>query len=274
MEKGKKVLLIDDEPDFVDACAKTLSAKDCQVVTGDKARIEEVMKDEPDVVVLGTLAPAGDAFKLHQWLKGHPRYRDIPLLVIDARPEERAVRGWRREEGMQLEAEGYISKPIEPAALALRIFSLLEGIVRTIKILVTDDHTMVRDGICAVLTLQKDMEVVGEAVNGQDAIDKTKRLQPNVVLMDIMMPVMSGLEATKRIVKEFPNTRVLILTQYDEEENMFVAKQVGASGFIPKKAASSELLTGIRAVGGGRYYPPAFAYVTANWPEGTTPVSS
>jgi DNA-binding NarL/FixJ family response regulator len=218
--------------------------------------------------VLGTLAPAGDAFKLHQWLKGHPRYRDVPLLIIDARPEERALRGWRREEGMQLEAEAYLSKPVEPAALALRIQSLIEGIAKTIKILVTDDHTMVRDGICAVLTLQKDMEVVGEAVNGQEAIEKTKRLQPNIVLMDIVMPVMSGLEATKHIVRDCPQTRVLILTQYDEEENMFVAKQAGAHGFIPKRAASSELLTGIRAVGSGRYYPPAFAYVTANWPEG------
>ncbi|MFC1967606.1 response regulator [Chloroflexota bacterium] len=271
MEKMKKILLIDDEPDFVEACSKTLSAKTCQVLAGDKSRIEEMMKDEPDMIVLGTLAPAGDAFKLHRWLKGHPRYRDIPLLIIDARPEERATRGWRREEGMQLEAEGYVSKPIEPAALALRIQSMLDEISRTIKILVTDDHTMVRDGICAVLSLQREMEVVGEAVNGQEAIEKTKKLQPNIVLMDIMMPVMSGLEATKRIVKECPQTRVLILTQYDEEENMIVAKQVGAYGFIPKRAASSELLTGIRAVGSGRYYPPAFAYVTANWPEGPTP---
>lgn len=270
METTKKILLIDDEPEFLDACSKTLSARACQVLACDKAQLKEMMKAEPDIVVLGTLAPAGDAFKLHQWLKGHPRYRDIPLLVIDARPEERSIRGWRREEGMQLEAEAYFSKPIEPAALALHIQSLIEGITKTIKILVTDDHAMVRDGICAVLTLQKDLEVVGEAVNGQEAIEKTERLQPNIVLMDIVMPVMSGLEATKHIAKDYPQTKVLILTQYDEEENMFVAKQAGAHGFIPKRAASSELLTGIRAVGAGRYYPPAFAYVTANWPEGTT----
>ena len=86
--------------------------------------------------------------------------------------------------------------------------------------------------------------------------------------MDIVMPVMSGLEATKRIVKENPQAKILILTQYDDEENMFVAKQAGAHGFIPKRAASSELLTGIRTVGTGRYYPPAFAYVAANWEEG------
>ena len=171
---------------------------------------------------------------------------------------------------MQLEAEGYVSKPVEPAVLALQIQSLLEETFRAIRILVTDDHTMIRDGICAVLSLQRDMDVVGEAVNGQEAIEKVKRLMPDVVLMDIVMPVMSGLEATRRITQEVPDTRVLILTQYDEEENMFVAKQAGAQGFIPKRAASSELLSGIRAVGAGRYYPPAFAYVTANWQEGAS----
>ena len=140
--------------------------------------------------------------------------------------------------------------------------------MKKIRVLIVDDHTLVRDGIRALLSLVADVEVVGEAMNRQDAIDKVKRLLPNVVLMDIVMPVMSGLEATKRITREFPETKVLILTQYDEEENMFVAKQAGAQGFIPKRAASTELLSGIRAVGAGRYYPPAFAYVTANWPEG------
>jgi DNA-binding NarL/FixJ family response regulator len=112
------------------------------------------------------------------------------------------------------------------------------------------------------------MEVIGEAVDGRDAIDKVQRLTPNVAVMDIVMPVMSGLEATKRITEKYPETKVLILTQYDEEENMFVAKQVGAYGFIAKSAASSDLLTGIRTVGEGRYFPRSFAYVSANWPEG------
>jgi len=271
MGNNERILIIDDEPDFVEAFRVTLEAKAYQVTTASsKAEAQEMISAEPHIIVLGTIAPAGEAFRLHQWLKGHPRYKDIPLLVIDARYEERSVKGWRREEGMQLEAEGYVSKPIEPASLAPQIQSLLEEATRTIKILVTDDHTMVRDGICAVLTLQKDMDVVGEAVNGQDAIEKALRLLPNVVLMDIVMPVMSGLEATKRITRECPQTKVLILTQYDDEENMFVAKQAGAHGFIPKRAASSDLVSGIRAVGAGRYFPPAFAYVSANWPEGET----
>ena len=99
MENIKKILLVDDESDFVDACARTFGAKAYQVVTCSRPEVEEKMKEEPDIIVLGTMSPSGEAFRLHQWLKGHPRYRDIPLVVIDAREEERPIRGWRREEG-------------------------------------------------------------------------------------------------------------------------------------------------------------------------------
>jgi len=263
--KSEKILIIDDEPNFVEAFRRTLEAKAYQVMTtSSKDKAQEMMVAEPHIVVLGTIAPAGQAFAVHQWLKQHPRYKDIPLLVIDARSEERPVRGWRRFEGMQLEAEDYVTKPIEPASLVPRIQSLLEEAIRTIKVLVVDDHTMVRTGICSVLALQKGIEVVGEAVDGQDAIDKVVRLLPNVALMDIVMPVLNGLEATKKICKDCPQTKVLVLTQYDEEENMIVAREAGAYGFIPKRAASSDLISGIRAVGGGRYFPPSFAYVSAN----------
>jgi len=258
--KKGKILIIDDEPDFVEALRRTLEAKSYQVMTTtSKALAEEMMKAEPALVVLGTLAPAGQAFSMYQWLGQHPRYKDIPLLVIDARYEERPIRGWRRFEGVQVDGDEYLYKPIEPASLVPRIQSLLEAVTRRIRVLVADDHTMVRAGICSVVALQQDMEVVGEAVNGQDAFDKVLRLLPNVALVDIVMPVMSGIEATKLISRECPETKVLILTQYDEEENMIVAKQSGAYGFIPKKAASSDLIRGIRYVGQGRYYPTSFA---------------
>ena len=78
------------------------------------------------------------------------------------------------------------------------------------------------------------------------------------------MPVMSGLEATKQISKECPQTKVLILTQYDEEENMQVARKAGAYGFIPKRAASSELMTGIRTVNAGKHFPASFAEISSN----------
>jgi DNA-binding NarL/FixJ family response regulator len=260
-KKSEKILIIDDELDFLEAFRRTLEAKSYQVMTtSSKERAQELMGvEEPNLIVLGTLAPAGQAFSMYQWLGQHPRYKDIPLLVIDARYAERPIKGWRRFEGMQLEADEYVSKPIEPALLVPQIHSLLEAAIRRIRVLVADDHTMVRTGICSVLALQKDMEVVGEAVNGQDAIDKVMLLCPNVALVDIVMPVMSGIEATKRISKECPQTKVLILTQYDEEENMIVAKQSGAYGFIPKKAASSDLIRGIKYVGQGRYYPTSFA---------------
>ena len=99
MRNNEKILIIDDEPDFVEAFCRTLEAKSYQVTTvSSKAQAQEMMRVEPDIVVLGTIAPAGQAFALHQWLKQHPRYKDIPLVVIDARYEERSIRGWRREE--------------------------------------------------------------------------------------------------------------------------------------------------------------------------------
>lgn len=120
--------------------------------------------------------------------------------------------------------------------------------MQKIRVLVVDDHTIVRDGICALLALAGDMEVVGEATNGNEALKMVKELTPDVVLMDIAMPIMGGLEATRRISKEFPATKVLVLTQYDDKEYVFPVIESGASGFISKAAASSELVSGIRAV--------------------------
>jgi DNA-binding NarL/FixJ family response regulator len=106
----------------------------------------------------------------------------------------------------------------------------------------------VRDGICALLRLAGDIEVVGEAANGREALEMAKKLMPDVVLMDIAMPNMDGLEATRRIRKEFPKVKVLVLTQYDDKEYVFPVIEAGASGFLSKTAASSELVSGIRSV--------------------------
>jgi len=126
--------------------------------------------------------------------------------------------------------------------------------MQKIRVLVVDDHTIVRDGICALLALAGDIEVVGEAANGSEALKMVKELEPNVVLMDIAMPIMDGLEATRRIRKEFPRTRVLVLTQYDDKEYVFPVIEAGAAGFISKVAASSELPSGIRSVYQGDSY--------------------
>jgi two-component system response regulator NreC len=117
-----------------------------------------------------------------------------------------------------------------------------------IKVLVVDDHTIVRDGICALLRLAGDIEVVGEAANGREALELVRKFMPDVMLIDIAMPHMNGLEATRRIRKESPGVKILILTQYDDKEHVFWAIEAGARGFISKTAASSELVSGIRSV--------------------------
>lgn len=117
-----------------------------------------------------------------------------------------------------------------------------------IRVLVVDDHTIVRDGICALLALAGDMEVVGEAADGRESLDMVRELRPDVVLMDVAMPKLSGLEATRRIAKEFPDTRVLALTQFDDREYVFPLIEAGALGFLTKGAASSELTSAIRCV--------------------------
>lgn len=262
-----RILIVDDEDDFTQSLQKSLDAKDYQVtiVTNRIEAEQTVVSQKPDLVVVGTIRPRGSAFQLHVWLKETPQFKDVPLIVVDAPLEKRLIKGWLSDEGLELRSEDYVSKPIESSALVPRIEKLLEKAINIIKVLVVDDHAVVREGIRALLSLQKDMEVVGEAENGKEAIDKVLQLSPNVVLMDIVMPVMSGLDATSRISQDRPQTKVLILTQYDDKENMFVAKQSGACGFVAKKAASSDLLTGIRTVNTGRYFPRAFAYVKANW---------
>jgi DNA-binding NarL/FixJ family response regulator len=265
MDNPRKILIIDDELNFVEAFQRTLEAKGYQVITTPNISLaKDLINGQPDTIILGTLAPAGQAFAVHQWIKQNVKYRDIPLMILDSKDSERSVRGWRKSEGLQIEADNYFAKPMEPAELLPHVQNLLERLIKKIKVLVADDHTMVRNGICAVLALQKDLEVVGEATNGQDALDKILRLGPHIVLMDIVMPVMSGIEATKHVSKEFPQTKVLILTQYDEEENMQIARQAGAYGFIPKRSASTDLLTGIRTVNAGDYFPAAFVNISKN----------
>ena len=120
--------------------------------------------------------------------------------------------------------------------------------MQKIRVLIVDDHTILRDGISALLALAADIEVIGEAENGREAIDRARQLAPDVVLMDIAMPAMDGLEATRRIHKEFPQMKVLTLTQYDDREHLLSLLEAGAEGFISKTAASSELASAIRSV--------------------------
>jgi two-component system response regulator NreC len=126
--------------------------------------------------------------------------------------------------------------------------------MKKIRVLIVDDHTLVRDGIKALLALSADIEVVGEAANGMEALEKVKEFAPDVVLMDLAMPIMGGLEATRRIRKEFTGTKVLALTQYDDADYVVPVIEAGAQGFITKMSAFSELATAIQAVYRGESY--------------------
>jgi DNA-binding NarL/FixJ family response regulator len=126
--------------------------------------------------------------------------------------------------------------------------------MKRIRVLIVDDHTLVRDGIKALLALATDIEVVGEAANGMEALEKVKEFAPDVVLMDLAMPIMGGLEATRRIRKEFTRTKVLALTQYDDADYVVPVIEAGARGFITKMSAFSELAIAIQAVYRGESY--------------------
>jgi two-component system response regulator NreC len=125
---------------------------------------------------------------------------------------------------------------------------------RPIRLLLVDDHDVVRSGIRALLEAQEDMEVVGEAANGAEAIDGVLALAPDVVLMDITMPGLDGLEATRQIVTRAGSTAVLALTIHEGREYFFEMLNAGASGYVPKSAAADELLIAIRAVAKGEVY--------------------
>ena len=127
-----------------------------------------------------------------------------------------------------------------------------------IKVLLVDDHAILRAGLRALLETYPDIKVVGEASDGQEAICKVRELHPDVVLMDVAMPGMNGLAATRHILAENPDIRVLILTQYDNKEYVLPLLQAGAAGYVLKQAADTDLITAIRAVYQGQsfLYPP------------------
>ena len=128
-----------------------------------------------------------------------------------------------------------------------------------IRLLLVDDHAVLRAGLRTLLNAEPDMEVVGEAADGKQAVQKVAELEPEVVLMDISMPVLNGLEATRQIRRAHPQVKVLVLTMHDSEEYLFQVLEAGASGYVPKKAADTELINAIRAV----YRGEAFLYPTA-----------
>ena len=129
-----------------------------------------------------------------------------------------------------------------------------------IRVLLADDHTIVRKGLRSLLEGQAGIEVIGEAEHGREAVQKTQELLPDVVLMDLSMPGLSGLEATRQIRKRFPEVKVLVLTRHANEEYIFQILRAGASGYVVKKAAPTELMLAIKAVyQGDSFLSPAIS---------------
>ncbi|MFF4548174.1 response regulator [Streptomyces sp. NPDC001435] len=120
-----------------------------------------------------------------------------------------------------------------------------------IRVLIADDQQMVRQGFTVLLNTQPDIDVIGQAVDGRDALTKVAELTPDVVLMDIRMPEMSGIEATRRITTDDPAVKVLVLTTFDLDEYVYEALRAGASGFLLKDASADQLAEAVRVVAAG-----------------------
>ena len=136
-----------------------------------------------------------------------------------------------------------------------------------VKVLLVDDHAILREGVHALLAREPDITVVGEAGDGQEALEKVPRLRPDVVIMDIVMPRMNGLEATRLIREKYPHVRVLILSMYDDHEYVVQIIQAGASGYVLKRVVTEDLVRAIHEVHAGEsfLYPPIAAKLIGDY---------
>ena len=131
---------------------------------------------------------------------------------------------------------------------------------KKITVLLADDHTVVRQGLRILLESEDDMKVVGEAETGRQAVQMSKKLQPDVIVLDVAMPVLNGLEATRQITREAPNTKVLILSSYSDEDYVQQLVEEGAIGYLVKQTAANDLLKAIReVVKGNAFFSPSIS---------------
>ena len=136
----------------------------------------------------------------------------------------------------------------------VRICLLFDTNMQKITILLADDHNIIRHGIRALLTLEADFEIVGEAITGRQAISLTEQLSPNVVVMDLSMPLLNGMEAARQIALNCPETKVIVLSAHDDKEHVGQAMVAGAAGYLLKLTAAQELIEAIREVNKGNVY--------------------
>ena len=129
-----------------------------------------------------------------------------------------------------------------------------------ITVLLADDHAMVRQGLRSLLAVESDIEVVGEADNGRQALQLARKLQPHVIVMDIAMPQLNGLEATRQIIQEVPGSRVIILSSYSDDEYVEQLTEAGATGYLLKQTAANNLIKAIRETRqGNAYFSPSIS---------------
>jgi len=132
--------------------------------------------------------------------------------------------------------------------------------VERLRVLIADDHTLFRYGMQGLLSTQPDIEVVGEATTGEEALALAGELQPDVVLMDIKMPGVSGIEATRRVLEDHPHIHILMVTMFEDDASVFTAMRAGARGYVLKDAPKDDVLSAIRTVGrGGAVFSPGIA---------------
>jgi two-component system response regulator NreC len=124
----------------------------------------------------------------------------------------------------------------------------------TIRLLLVDDHAVVRSGLKMLLENERDVQIIGEASSASEAMEAALRLKPTVILMDIGLPDLSGIDATREIKKRLPDVSIVALTIHEDEEYFFKMLEAGASGYVPKRAAPEELITAIRAAATGQVY--------------------
>ena len=129
-----------------------------------------------------------------------------------------------------------------------------------IRVMLVDDHALIRDGLRAVLAKMPEVDIAGEAVTGEDAVAKAEALQPDVILMDIQMPGLNGIEATQRILRTSPHIGVIIITMFEDDDLVFAAMRAGARGYVLKEAEDEEITRAVRAVANGEAnFSPAIA---------------
>ena len=147
----------------------------------------------------------------------------------------------------------------------------------TLRILVAEDHPLFRKGMVSLLSSVPEFEVIGEAATGEEAVERAAQLQPDVILMDLQMPQVNGIEDTRRILQESPSVRILVVTLFEDEDSVFMALRAGARGYVLKDADEEVVVHAIRAVGRGEaIFSPAvasrvLAYFAASPPGGGSP---